>query len=88
MTAIGRLSPLSSALTCPIVMSALRPKADAQSARVRIALMSAFPKADVQNFRVGTELYVCFWPKVSVKELLNMIILNVPLAPESGRFLR
>ena len=28
------------------------------------------------------------WPFVSVKNLLNVAILNVPLAPESGHFLR
>ncbi len=43
-------------------MSALRPKADAQSARVRIELMSAFPKADIQNVRDRVELYVRLWP--------------------------
>ena len=53
MTASGRLSPLNSSLTRPIGMSALRPKADAQRARVRIELMSAFPKADIQNLRIG-----------------------------------
>ena len=67
MTACGRLSPLISALTCPIVVSALRPKADAQSARVRIELMSAFPKADIQNVRVGTDLNVRLWPKADVR---------------------
>jgi len=61
------LSPLNSALTCPIVMSALRPTADAQSARVRIELMSAFPKADIQNVRIGAGLYGCFWPKADVR---------------------
>ena len=66
-TASGRLSPLNSALTCPIVMSASRPKADAQSARVRIELMSAFPKADIQNVRVWGDLYVCLWPKAAVR---------------------
>ncbi len=67
MTAPGRLSPLNSALTCPIVMSALRPKADAQSARVGIELMSAFPKADIQNVRDRVELYGCLWPKADVR---------------------
>ena len=67
MTAIGRLSPLNSALTCPIVMSALRPKADAQSARGRIERMSAFPKADVQNIRSGANLNVRLWPKAAVR---------------------
>ena len=66
-TASGRLSPLNSALTCPIVMSALRPKADAQSARVRIELMSDFQKADFQNVRDRVELYDCFWPKADVR---------------------
>ena len=67
MSRIGRLSPLNSALTCPIVMSALRPKADAQSARVRIELMSAFPKAAVQNARIGVEPNVRLWPKAAVR---------------------
>jgi len=66
MSAIGRKSQLNSALTCPIVVSALRPKADAQSARVRIELMSAFPKADIQNVRDRVELYVCLWPKAAI----------------------
>ncbi len=66
MTALGRLSPLNSALTCPIVMSAFRPKADAQRACVGIELMSAFPKADIQNVRIGAELYGCFWPKADI----------------------
>ena len=48
-------------------MSALRPKADAQSARVRIELMSAFPKADIQNVGVGVELNVRFWPKADTR---------------------
>ena len=63
MAASGRLSPLNSALTCRIVMSALRPKADAQSVRVRIELMSAFPKADVQNVGVGIELMSAYGRK-------------------------
>ena len=46
--------------------------------------MAAFP--DVQDVRVKVELDV--WPKVSVKNFLNVAILNVPLAPESGHFLR
>ena len=66
MTAVGRLSPLNLALTCPIVMSALRPKADAQNARVRIELMSAFPKADIQNVRIGAGLYGCLWPLADI----------------------
>jgi len=52
-------------------MSASRPKADAQSARVRIELMSAFPKADIQNVRIGIELNGCFWPKAAVHSQLN-----------------
>ncbi len=28
--------------------------------------MTVFPKADIQNVRVGTELYVCLWPKAAV----------------------
>ena len=67
MSAFGRKSPLNSALTCPIVVSALRPKADAQSARVRIELMSAFPKADIRNVGVGVELNVRFWPKADIR---------------------
>ena len=67
MTAVGRLSPLNLALTYPIVMSALRPKPDAQNARVRIELMSAFPKADVQNVRIGDELNVRLWPKADIQ---------------------
>ncbi len=68
MTAPGRLSPLNTALTCPIVVSPLRPKADAQSARVRIELMSAFPKADVQNVRAGLELDGRLWPKAVIRD--------------------
>ncbi len=67
MAGSGRLSPLNSALTCPIVMSALRPKADAQNARVRIERMSAFPKADIQNVGIGTELNVRLWPKADAR---------------------
>ncbi len=48
-------------------MSALRPKADAQSARVRIELMSAFPKADIQSVRIGVEPNVRLWPKADVR---------------------
>ncbi len=67
MSAFGRKSPLNSALTCPIVVSALRPKADAQSARVRIELMSAFPKADIQSVRIGVDLNGCLWPKADIR---------------------
>ena len=63
-------------------MSALRPKADAQSARVRIELMSDFPKADIQNVRDRVELYGCFWPKAAVREHR----LTVTLAPKADIF--
>jgi len=54
----------------------LRPKADAQSARVRIELMSAFPKADVQNVRVGAELNVRLWPKADIRTKSKSPFLN------------
>ncbi len=50
-------------------MSALRSKADAQSARVRIELMSAFPKADVQNVGILGRAYGRFWPIADIRAL-------------------
>ncbi len=84
MSAIGRLFSLNSALTCPIVMSALRSKADAQSARVKIELMSAFPKADVQNIRIRVEPNVCLWPKADIRTESKSGFLNVRFGEKSG----
>ncbi len=65
-------------------MSALRPKADAQSARVRIELMSAFPKADIQNVRIGPGLYGCLWPNADIETESKWVSVNVRFGEKSG----
>ncbi len=67
-------------------MSALRPKADAQSARVRIGLTTAFPKADIQNVRVGVELYGRLWPKADIRTESIWVFLNGCFGEEKQTF--
>ena len=45
--------------------------------------MTAFRKAAVRETRLGGDQYVCLWPKVSVKEVLNPAILKARKLPQT-----